>query len=122
VPTEQVAGLAGALEHLREASSGARRAQLDELEGELETARSLTAPRALLVELLAVAIDEAGDLLSRRCTELLRGSSSPRRVRGALDAVSELLDLLDRIAEEAEPGGGAAVDVDRLPGDEGGGG
>jgi hypothetical protein len=122
VATEQVAGLAGALEQLREVSSGDRRTQLDALRGELETARSLTGSPALISELLAVALDDSGELLSSRCTELLRGSASPTQVRDALVAVSGLLDLLERIAEEAEPGGGAAVDVDRLPGDEGSGG
>jgi hypothetical protein len=121
VPTEQVAGLAGALEQLSEVSSGDRRAQLEELVRELETAGSLTGSPALLSELLAVALDDFGELLSSRCTELLRGSASSAQVRDALLAVSGLLDLLDRISEEAEPRGGAAVDVDRLPGDEGGG-
>jgi hypothetical protein len=121
VPADQAAGLAGALEQLRDVSEAGRRERLEELLRELEGG-TLTAPRELLAELLAVAIDEAGEALSERCTALLRGSASVAEVRARFATLGGLLDLLERLAKEAEPRGSAPVDVDRLAGDEPGSG
>jgi ribose 1,5-bisphosphokinase PhnN len=112
VPADLAPELSGALEVLRAASSGGAGVELD------ASRASLSGPRAALHELLAVAIDEAGERLGQRCTALLRGEASAADVRARLTTLTGLLDLLDRVTEEAEPGGGAAVDVDDLPRDE----
>jgi hypothetical protein len=103
VPADQAAGLTDALRHLRELSSGERGTTLDRLAEELSASGSLTAPRELLAELLAVAIDEAGERLSRSCTELLRGEGTAVQVRAGVTALAGLLDLLERLPEEAQP-------------------
>jgi hypothetical protein len=121
VPADQAAGLAGALEQLRDVSDAPRREPLEEMLHELGGG-TLTAPIELLAELLAVAIDEAGEALSDTCTALLRGSASVAEVRARVTGLGGLLDLLERVAKEAEPRRGPAVDVERLPGDEAGGG
>jgi hypothetical protein len=69
---------------------------------------------------VAVAIDEAGEAVGLECGRLLRGEAAAGDVRARVATLAALLDLLERVPEKAEPGGGAAVDVDRLPGDEGG--
>jgi hypothetical protein len=112
VPTELAAELADALDHLGE-SGGLTR--------ELVDRGSLTAPRARLRELVAAAIDESGESLGVECNRLLRGEATAGEVRARVARLSGLLALFERLAEEAEPGRGAAVDVDRLPGDEAGG-
>jgi hypothetical protein len=112
VPTELAAGLADALDHLGEG---------DDLTRELAEHGSLTAPRVRLHELVAIAIDDAGEALGVDCNRLLHGEATAGEIRVGLARLSGLLALLERLAEEAEPGGGAAVDVDRLPGDERGG-
>jgi hypothetical protein len=110
VSAEQAAGLADALQHLRET---------ERLQRELAERSSLTASREALHEVLTVAIDEAGEALAIDCGRLLRGEGSAGAVRARVAELTGLLDLLDRLAEEAQPGGGAAVDVDGLTGDEG---
>jgi hypothetical protein len=82
----------------------------------------LTAPRARLREALAAAIDEAGEGLGLECGRLLRGAATAEQVRARVATLTGLLELLERLAEEAQPRGGAAVDVDGLAGDEAGGG
>jgi hypothetical protein len=57
----------------------------------------LTAPRERVREALAVAIDEAADVLSGRATSLLRGTGSAAEVRTAVQELSGLLDLLDGV-------------------------
>lgn len=114
MPAHLAAGLADALEHMP--------AGLEPLSRELAADGSLTADRELLRELVSVAVDEAGEALGARCSALLRGHGSASEIRAGIATLSGLIDLLERLAEEAQPGGGAAVDVDRLAGDEGRGG
>jgi hypothetical protein len=103
LPADLVSGLVDALDHLRTGAGADRRAELDDLARDL--ARDLagsgplevTARRALLGELLAVAIDEAADELSRQSTLLLRGQPSAAAVRAGLAQVSGLLDLFETV-------------------------
>jgi hypothetical protein len=102
VPTDRLAGIAGALEALRSTDAGAGRAPLDDLGRALAAATgqapvALTARRDLLRELLVVAIDEAGEALRGRCTCLLRGEGSGADVRAGLEELSGLLELLDAV-------------------------
>jgi hypothetical protein len=85
VPPARVARLLDALEHLGE------RAQREALAASGE----LTAPRALLREVLKVAIDEAGDALGNHCSSLLRGTGSAAQVRAGIEELGDLVDLLD---------------------------
>jgi hypothetical protein len=48
----------------------------------------------VLREATLVAIDDAGERLSRLCTSLLRGEATAGDVRAELDALQGLLDLL----------------------------
>ena len=57
----------------------------------------VTAPRAVLGELLAVALDEAGEALATTCGGLLRGEKAGAAVRERVAEVAELLDLLDAV-------------------------
>jgi hypothetical protein len=57
----------------------------------------LTAPRAVLREVLAVAIDEAAEALSGACTALLRGTGSAGEARARVEELSGLLDLLESV-------------------------
>jgi hypothetical protein len=112
VPANLAAAVADALEHLP--GGGA-------LAGELAARATLTAPLDQLRNTLAAAIDEAGEAVGLECGRLLRGKARAGDVRARVTTLAGLLDLLERLPEEAEPRGGAAVDVDRLAGDEGGG-
>jgi hypothetical protein len=85
VPPARVATLLDALEHL------GKRAERDAL----AASGSLTAPRALLRDVLKVAIDEAGDALGRHCSSLLRGTGSAAEVRAGVEELGDLVDLLD---------------------------
>ena len=102
MPTDRLAGLAGALEALRTTRTGAERAPLDDLARDLAAATgrapvALTARRDLLRELVVVAIDEAGEALGGRCTRLLRGDGSGAEVRAGVAELRGLLDLLDAV-------------------------
>jgi hypothetical protein len=99
LPADLVSGLVDALNHLRTGSGADRRAELDDLARDLAGSGPLevTARRALLGELLAVAIDEAADALSRQSTLLLRGQASAAAVRAGLAQVSGLLDLFEMV-------------------------
>ncbi|MEA2453828.1 MAG: hypothetical protein QOI45_90 [Thermoleophilaceae bacterium] len=99
LPGDLVSGLVDAVDHLRTGSGAARRAELDDLARDLAGSGPLevTARRALLGELLAVAIDEAADALSRQSTLLLRGQASAAAVRAGLAQVSGLLDLFEMV-------------------------
>jgi hypothetical protein len=97
VPAELAAALADALEQLRSVSSASARLQLDTARG------SLSGPPDQLAELLAVAIDEAGEQLGQRCSGLLRGTAAAPEVREDLTVLGGLLDLLERVASEAQP-------------------
>jgi hypothetical protein len=91
VPPALVARLLDALEHL----------QIREARQALVRARELTALRPQLRELLLVAIDDAADGLSGRCTALLRGSGSTEEVRNAVEELSGLLDLLGSVDQRS---------------------
>jgi hypothetical protein len=112
VPANLAAALADALEHLPDGG---------ELAGELAEEGTLTATHEVLHEALGAAVDEAGEAVGIDCGRLLRGEAATAAVRARVVTLTGLLDLLERLTEEAESGGGAAVDVDRLTGDEGGG-
>jgi hypothetical protein len=93
VSPEQAAALANALEHLRDSGSLTR---------ELAERRTLTAHPEVLRELLAVAIDEAGESVGLACNKLLRGEASAGDVRARLTVLSELLALVDEVAKDAQ--------------------
>lgn len=54
----------------------------------------VTAARAVLREGILVAIDEAGEQVSGRCTALLRGEGSAKEVATQIDTLRGLLELL----------------------------
>jgi hypothetical protein len=110
VPANLAGAVADALEHLPGAGELAR---------ELARSGTLTGRRERLRSGLTVAIDEAGEAVGLACGRLLRGQARDAEVRARVATLAALLDLLERLSEEAEPGGGATVDVDRLTGDEG---
>jgi hypothetical protein len=85
VSTHQADALADALTHLRAAKAEVVR-QGDTVE--------VTSERAVLHEATLVAIDEAGERLSRMCTSLLRGEATTAEVRAELESLRGLLDLL----------------------------
>jgi hypothetical protein len=94
--TELGAPLADALEHLRRAATGERLAAFDDLARQAAT-RQLRAPREILRELVVVAIDEAGERVSRDSSRLLRGDAVAAELRAALDELGALLDLLETL-------------------------
>ena len=85
VSTHQADALADALTHLRAAKAEVVR-QGDSVE--------VTSERAVLREATLVAIDDAGERLSRLCTSLLRGDATTAEVRAELESLRGLLDLL----------------------------
>jgi hypothetical protein len=85
VSTHQADALADALTHLRAAKAEVVR-QGDTVE--------VTSERTVLREATLVAIDDAGERLSRLCTSLLRGEATTAEVRAELEALRGLLDLL----------------------------
>ena len=85
VSTHQADALADALTHLRSAKAEVVR-RGDTVE--------VTTERAVLREATLVAIDDAGERLSRLCTSLLRQETTAADVRAELDALRGLLDLL----------------------------
>lgn len=84
----QAAALGEALLHMHQADAVRQRP----VPG--EDVVELTGTRALLREATLVAIDEAGDLLSRLCTALLRGEGSRAEAVAQAGVVAALLDLL----------------------------
>jgi hypothetical protein len=101
LPADLAAGMVDALGQLRASAAPARRAPLDDLARDLAAAESagepleLTARRDLLVELLAVAIDDAADRLGQHGTRLVRGEASAAELRAGVAELSGLLDLLE---------------------------
>lgn len=87
MPPDRVARVLDALRHLEVAAGGPT----------LTPSGELTGPRELLREVLTVAIDEAAETLSGRCTRLLRGTGSAAEVRAGIEELSGLLDLLDSV-------------------------
>jgi hypothetical protein len=99
LPADLAAPLGDALEHLRAAATGERAAAFEELARQAAT-RRIRAPRGAMRELLAVAIDEAGERVSRESSRLLRETSGPgaAELRAALDELGALLDLLETVS------------------------
>jgi hypothetical protein len=101
VPPSRVARLRDALDHLEHASADARGRAFRRLRADLDRATGgrfeLTATRAELGELIAVALDEAGEALATACRRLLRGEEASAAVRERVAEVAELLDVLDSI-------------------------
>ena len=91
LPAHVVPGLVDALEHLRPS----RGADLDALARQLAEGGPLVARRDLLGELLAVAIDEAGERIGSRSTGLLRREGSAAELRAPLAELGGLLDLYE---------------------------
>jgi hypothetical protein len=93
VSPNRVARLSDALDHLQHA--------VPRLQVELKEATGgrfeVTASRAVLRELIAVALDEAGEALAMACRGLLHGEDAPAAVRERLVEVAELLDVLDAV-------------------------
>ena len=95
LPPELAVPLADALQHLRRTSSGERTAAFDELARQAATG-DLRASRDTLRELLAVAIDEAGEQVSDASSRLLRGDDAAEaELRADLAELGALLDLLE---------------------------
>jgi hypothetical protein len=88
--------LADALEHLRGTATGERAAAFENLSRRLEQGH-VTARRDALRELLAVAIDEAGDRVAHASTGLLRADATAVELRAALQELGALLDLLEAV-------------------------
>ena len=98
LPTDLTAPLADALDHLRRSSTGDRAAAFDQLARQAPT-RQLSAPRELLRELLAVAIDDAGDRVGRTSSRLLRGDpTAAPALRAALAELAALLDAFESVS------------------------
>jgi hypothetical protein len=76
-----------ALEHLQVAADGPTLAPSGELTG----------PRARVLEVLTVAIDEAAEALGSDCSRLLRGTGSAAQVRAGVAELNGLLDLLESV-------------------------
>jgi hypothetical protein len=88
VPAAQAAALTEALRHLYQAEAVQQRA----VPG--EDAVEVTGAPPVLREAILVAIDEAGERVSRHCTSLLRGEGSRADAIAGVDAVRGLLELL----------------------------
>ena len=93
LPAHVVPGLVDALEHLRPS----RGAALDALARQLADGGPLTARRDLLGELLAAAIDEAGERVALESARLLRGEGSPAELRVPLEQLTRLLELFESL-------------------------
>jgi hypothetical protein len=98
LPADLVPGVVDALDHLRDSAAAGRRGELDALEAGLSAGATLTARRDLLGELLAVAIDEAGERVAGAGSRLLRGECGAAELRTALDRLGGVLDLYDSVA------------------------
>jgi hypothetical protein len=100
LPADLAPGLVGALDHLRTTAAADRREPLDALARDLAGGGPLTARRDLLSELLAVAIDEAGERVGLQSTRLLRGEGSAAELRTGIGQLTGLLDLLETVAPD----------------------
>jgi hypothetical protein len=89
VSAAQAAALGEALLHMHRADA----VRQDPVAGGDEV--ELTGASQVLREATLVAIDEAGERLSRLCTALLRGEGSRAEAIAQATAVRGLLDLLD---------------------------
>jgi hypothetical protein len=91
VPSAQAAALGEALQHMHRADAVRQRPLPD------EDIVEVTGASAVLREATLVAIDEAGERLSRLCTALLRGEGSRAE---AIAQAAALRDLLELLAED----------------------
>lgn len=98
LPADLVPGFVDALDHLRASAAAERRAELDELAARLSGGATVTTRRELLGELLAVAIEEAGERVANAAARLLRGEGGAAELRAAIDGVGRLLDLFEGVA------------------------
>jgi hypothetical protein len=98
LPADLVPGLVDALGHLRTSAAAECRAELDAIAASLSAGATITARRHLLGELLAVAIDEAGERVARASARLLRAEGGAAELRAALDGLGRLLDLFEGVA------------------------
>jgi hypothetical protein len=98
LPADLVPGLVDALDHLRGSAAAERRAELDAVATSISAGAAITARRDLLGELLAVAIDEAGDRVAHASGRLLRGEGAAGELRAALEGLGRLLDLFESVA------------------------
>jgi hypothetical protein len=57
----------------------------------------LSGPRPAVRELLAAALDDSGERVSRTATALLRGEGTAAELRAALAEAGALLDLLESL-------------------------
>jgi hypothetical protein len=93
VPPSRVARVRDALDHLEHA--------LPRLQAELGEATDgrfeVTGSRAVLRELIAVALDEAGEALATACRGLLRGEEASAAVRERVAEVADLLEVLETV-------------------------
>jgi hypothetical protein len=95
LPDGVAARLADALEQLREIASGERLTALGRVAERL-AGGDLSGPPGLLRELLAVALDEAGEQIAGASTRLLRGEDTATELRALLSEASALLELIER--------------------------
>jgi hypothetical protein len=98
LPADLVPGFVDALDHLRASAAAERRAELDDVAASLSGGATVTARRDLLGELLAVAIEEAGERVASAGARLLRGEGGAAELRAAIDGVGRLLDLFESVA------------------------
>jgi hypothetical protein len=101
VPPSRVAQLRDAFDHLEHSSPHAGGQAFLRLKTDLEEATGgrieVTAPRAVLTELIAVALDEAGEALATACRGVLRGQEASSAVRERVAEVTDLLEVLDAV-------------------------
>jgi hypothetical protein len=96
LPAELAPPLADAVKHLRATASGERADRFEKLASHL-AAGELRASRDTLGELLATAIDEAGERIGNESSRLLRGHATAAELRTRLDELGALLDLLETV-------------------------
>lgn len=100
LPAELSAQLADAVKALRESAGGERRERWDSLAERLpaDGPGALSAPREALRELLAVAIDDAGERIARAAANVLRGDdASAAELRARCTELGALLDLFELV-------------------------
>jgi hypothetical protein len=95
LPDGVAARLADALEQLRETASGERLTALERVADRL-AGGELSGPPDLLRELIAVALDVAGEQIAGASTRLLRGEDTTADLRSLLSEASALVDLIER--------------------------
>jgi hypothetical protein len=95
LPDTLAARLADALEQLREVASGERLSALERAAERLSEGE-LAGPPELVRELIAVALDEAGQRIAAASTRLLRGEDADAELSALLSEAIALVELLER--------------------------